>query len=81
MAERYSIGLLAARNQGPSGVPSNRLSDIIRGERAISAETALRLGRSLGTGAQFWINLQAQYDLALAEQRDGARIDREVELA
>jgi antitoxin HigA-1 len=62
-------------------VPSNRLSDIIRGERAISAETALRLGRSLGTGAQFWINLQAQYDLALAEQRDGARIDREVELA
>jgi antitoxin HigA-1 len=62
-------------------VPSNRLSDIIRGERAISAETALRLGRYFGTGAQFWINLQAQYDLAVAERKIGAQVDREIEAA
>ena len=62
-------------------VPSNRLSEIIRGQRAISAETAMRLGRCFGTGAQFWINLQALYDGALAEQQLGAQIDKEVEIA
>jgi antitoxin HigA-1 len=61
-------------------VPSNRLSEIVRGERAISAETALRLGRAFGTGAQFWINLQAHYDLAMAERQAGERISREVEV-
>ena len=45
-------------------VPATRLSEIIRGQRSISAETALRLGRYFGTGAAFWINLQAHYDLA-----------------
>jgi addiction module HigA family antidote len=62
-------------------VPANRISDILRGQRAISAETALRLGRYFGTGAAFWMNLQSQYDLALAEQVLGARISREVEVA
>ncbi len=62
-------------------VPANRLSDIVRGRRAISAETALRLGRYFGTGAEFWMNLQANYDLALARQELGATIDREVEAA
>jgi addiction module HigA family antidote len=62
-------------------VPANRLSDIVRGHRAISAETALRLGRYFGTGAEFWMNLQANYDLALARQEFGATIDREVEAA
>lgn len=62
-------------------VPSNRLSEIIRGQRSISAETALRLGRYFGTGAAFWINLQSQYDLAVAEQEFGAQIAREVEAA
>jgi addiction module HigA family antidote len=62
-------------------VPANRLSDIVRGHRAISAETALRLGRYFGTGAEFWMNLQANYDLALARQELGATIDREVETA
>jgi antitoxin HigA-1 len=61
-------------------VSPNRLTDIVRGHRSITAETAMRLGRAFGTGAQFWVNRQAQYDLALAEQNDGARIDREVEL-
>jgi addiction module HigA family antidote len=62
-------------------VPPNRLSDIVRGHRAISPETALRLGRYFGNGAQFWMNLQASYDLALARQELGATIDREVEAA
>jgi addiction module HigA family antidote len=62
-------------------VPANRLTEIIRGERAISAETALRLGRYFGTGAAFWMNLQSSYDLAQAERDIGARINREVEVA
>ena len=78
---------LAARNMSANAlalklrVPANRLSDIVRGQRAISAETALRLGRYFGTGGQFWINLQANYDLALARQQFGASIEREVETA
>jgi addiction module HigA family antidote len=62
-------------------VPANRLSEIIAGKRGISATTALRLGRHFGTGATFWAQLQAQYDLAVAEQKFGKRIDAEVERA
>jgi len=62
-------------------VPGNRLSDIVRGQRGISAETALRLGRYFGTGEAFWMNLQANYDLAVARRDFGATIEREVETA
>ena len=62
-------------------VPANRLSDIVRGQRAISAETALRLGRFFGTDPQFWMNLQAAYDLAMVRQQLGESIEREVEVA
>jgi antitoxin HigA-1 len=62
-------------------VPANRITDIIRGQRAISAETALRLGRYFGTGAAFWMNLQSAYDLALAERDLGERISQEVAVA
>jgi addiction module HigA family antidote len=62
-------------------VPANRISEIIAGKRAISPETALRLGRYFGTGATFWINLQSQYDLAQAERALGERIAAEVEQA
>jgi antitoxin HigA-1 len=62
-------------------VPANRISEIIAGKRAISPETALRLGRYFGTGAAFWVNLQSQYDLAVAEQALGKRIAAEVERA
>lgn len=58
----------------------NRISDIRRGRRAISPETALRLGRYFGTGGQFWLNLQAQHDLAVAERELGEQIDREIRL-
>ncbi len=44
-------------------VPANRLTGILKGRRAISADTAMRLGRYFGTSAQMWVNLQAKYDL------------------
>jgi addiction module HigA family antidote len=62
-------------------VPANRVSEIIAGKRGISPETALRLGRYFGNGAAFWINLQSQYDLAVAQEQLGARIAAEVEQA
>jgi antitoxin HigA-1 len=62
-------------------VPANRLSDILSGKRAITAETALRLGRHLGTGSALWLNMQAQYDLAVAEPDHGAQIAQEVTVA
>ena len=62
-------------------VPANRLTEIVRGRRSISAETALRLGRYLGTGAKFWVELQAQYDLALATRDFGDIVTREVDPA
>ncbi len=62
-------------------VPANRLTEIINGKRGISPDTALRLGRYLGAGAAFWLNLQSQYDLAMAEKRRGATFRAEVEAA
>lgn len=55
-------------------VPSTRINDIVRGKRAITADTALRLSRYFGTTPQFWINLQANYDLEVAEDSTGAEI-------
>jgi addiction module HigA family antidote len=78
---------LAARNLTANAlalklrVPANRISDIVRGRRALTAETALRLGRYFGTGAKFWVDLQASYDLAIAEQDLGAIIEKEVDPA
>lgn len=62
-------------------VPSGRIVDILNGKRAVTAETALRLGRFLGNDPQFWMNLQAQYDLAVAERELGPRIRKEVDIA
>ncbi len=62
-------------------VPSGRIVDILNGKRRISAETALRLGRYFGNDALFWLNLQAQYDLATAMRDVGKRVAREVEEA
>jgi antitoxin HigA-1 len=60
-------------------VASNRLYAIVEGERGVSADTAMRLGRYFGTGPEFWINLQAYYDLAHAKGELGAEIDRQVQ--
>lgn len=55
-------------------VPPNRISEILKGQRAITGDTALRLGHFFGTSPQFWLNLQTIYDLRIAEQRIGAAI-------
>jgi antitoxin HigA-1 len=62
-------------------VPSGRITSILNGKRAISADTALRLARHLGTSARFWLNLQTRYDLTIAERDHGARITAEVDRA
>jgi addiction module HigA family antidote len=62
-------------------VPANRITDIVRGRRALTAKTALRLGRYFGTGAKFWVDLQAAYDLAVAERDLGTQIEQEVDPA
>jgi len=59
-------------------VPANRIGGILKGERGITGDTALRLARYFGVSAQMWINLQAKYDLAAAEDALGRRIEREV---
>ena len=59
-------------------VPANRIAEIVKGERAISADTALRLSRYLGTSAEFWLALQSDYDLEKAKDELKAKIDREV---
>jgi addiction module HigA family antidote len=60
------------------GVPSGRITDIINGRRSISADTAVRLGRYFGNRAQFWLDLQSQYDIAAVEREHGADIARRV---
>ena len=59
-------------------VPTNRVTEILGGRRSISAETALRLARFFGTSAQFWMNLQANYDLKRAAAESGKDIVRQV---
>jgi addiction module HigA family antidote len=62
-------------------VPPQRLHEIVRGIRAITPQTALRLARHFGNEPEFWMNLQVQYDLAQARETEGARIEREVAVA
>ena len=59
-------------------VPANRITAIVKGERAVSADTAMRLARHFGTSAEFWLNLQTRFDLELARQTLGHEIEREV---
>jgi antitoxin HigA-1 len=59
-------------------VPATRLNDIVRGRRGVTADTALRLARYLGTSAQFWLNLQSIYDLRVTERSNGMSIRKQV---
>lgn len=59
-------------------VPANRITVILQGKRAITAETALRLGRYFGTSPEFWMNLQTKYDLDVAQDAAAEQIAREV---
>ena len=59
-------------------VPSGRITDILNGRRSITADTAVRLGRYFGNRAQFWLDLQSQYDIALIESKHGDEITKRV---
>ena len=59
-------------------VPANRITAILKGQRGITAATAMRLGRYFGTSAAMWLNLQADYDLQVAEDELRGQVDREV---
>lgn len=69
LAEEYlkPLGLSAMALARAIGVPGNRVSDIIRGRRGLTADTAICLGRFFDVDARFWLNLQTAYDLSLAE--------------
>ena len=60
------------------GVPSGRITDILNGRRSITADTAVRLGRYFGNSAQFWLDLQGQYDIAAVQRARGKEIARRV---
>ncbi len=60
------------------GVPARRINEIVLGKRSISADTALRLAKFFDMSAEFWLGLQAQYDLDVAAEALGERLDREV---
>ena len=61
-----------------TGIAASRLTEIIKGRRSITADTALRLGRFFGTGERFWLNLQQAYDIEHARHTLGRRVEREV---
>src|SRR6476661_2122476 len=75
---------LAARHMSANqlsldlGVPSGRITDILNGRRSITADTAVRLGRYFGNRAQFWLDLQSQYDIAAVERTKRKEIARRV---
>jgi len=74
------MGITQYRLAKDIGVPPRRINEIVQGKRAISADTALRLGRFFVMSAQFWINLQAHYDLEIAQEAIGDRLDHEVKI-
>jgi len=72
------MGLSQYRLAQDIGVPPRRINEIVKGERAVTADTALRLGRYFKMSAQFWLNLQSHYDLEIVEEQLGRRLQREV---
>lgn len=74
------LGLSQYRLAKDIGVPPRRINEIVKGARAITANTALRLGRYFKMSPQFWLNLQSHYDLEMEEERLGRRLDREVKV-
>jgi len=72
--ELEEIGMSPTELARQLSVPANRISQIIKGKRAITGDTALRLGHWLGMSPQFWLNLQSAYDLRMAESQAGAEV-------
>ena len=73
--ELEELGMSAAALARQIEVPTNRITEILNGQRSITGDTALRLGHFFGASAEFWLNLQKLYELRLAEQKAGDRID------
>jgi addiction module HigA family antidote len=76
--ELGTLGLSARAFAAAIAVPPNRVAAILRGRRAITADTALRLGHYFGTSAKLWLNLQQSYDLKITEAERGEAIKAEV---
>jgi addiction module HigA family antidote len=74
--ELKEIGVTPTELARQMDVPPNRISEIIRGRRSITGDTALRLGHWFGTSPQFWINLQTAYDLGTAAEQAGQAIEK-----
>jgi addiction module HigA family antidote len=72
------LGISQYRLAKDISVPPRRINEIVRGQRSITADTALRLARFFRTTDRFWLNLQIRYDLELQKDRLGDRLDREV---
>ena len=70
------LGMSAAELARRIEVPVNRVTEILNGRRAVTGDTALRLGRFFGTSGELWLNLQKLYELRLAERKNGAEIAR-----
>ena len=74
--ELKELGISAAELARQIAVPVNQVTGIINGQRAITADTALRLGHWFGTSPEFWLNLQKLYELRLAREEIGARVEK-----
>jgi antitoxin HigA-1 len=74
--ELREIGISAAALARQIDVPVNRITAIINGQRGVTADTALRLGHWFGTSPEFWLNLQTLYELRLARQEVGDRVEK-----
>jgi addiction module HigA family antidote len=74
--ELRELGLSAAELARRLGVPTNRVTSILNGRRAITGDTALRLAHFFGTSAEFWLNLQNLYELRLAQRKSGKSIKK-----
>src|SRR5579864_7262452 len=72
--ELQTLGMSAAELSRNLGVPTNRVTQILNGQRAITGDTALRLAHFFGTSPAFWLKLQSLYELRLAEQNVGSAI-------
>jgi addiction module HigA family antidote len=74
------MGITQYRLAKDIAVPPRRINEIIKGERGITADTALRLGRYFQVSPQFWLNLQSHYDLEIQQDRLGPRLEKEVKI-
>lgn len=72
------LGMSANALARALNVPAPRINDVVRERRGITADTAMRLARYFGADARSWLNLQAAYDLRIAEQSSAKRIEREI---